>query len=121
EREAMEALPFDEGDLARTFGVAHVPDAEAAPEVGWDLRAGRGFAVDQHHAVYCADLVRMNAGRDRQLGELSRPRRIAHVDDGGSVRRLHVGDERRRPAHHHLATARTIEVADLSDAARLRH
>src|SRR2546425_11687504 len=26
EREAMEALPFDEGDLARALRVAHVPD-----------------------------------------------------------------------------------------------
>src|SRR5207247_9663038 len=47
EGEAMEALPLDEGDLAWARGVTHVPDTEAATNVGRDLGAGRGVVGDE--------------------------------------------------------------------------
>src|SRR5207244_11695517 len=114
-------LPRPRRELSRSARLARVVDADAALEARTGLRTWRRLAIDDHDAVDRAHLVRMRFRPDRQRRELSWMLRIAHVDDRRSVRRLHVADERRRAAHDHLTAARTIEVPDLLDPARLAH
>src|SRR2546427_1588745 len=68
-----------------------------------------------------ARMILVHAGGNRDLGELARPRRIAHVHDRRPVRRGDVGDVRDVTPHDELTTARTVEVADLLDAVGVAH
>src|SRR5262249_39017793 len=72
----------------------------------------KDLAIDQHDAVADPDLVRERAFRDFDLGELARFRRIAHVDDGGPIRRLHVADIRDALVDDDLSSPRAIEITD---------
>src|SRR5882724_5836867 len=121
EGEAVDTLALPERDLARLVGTRDVEDAEAAAEAGARRGARRRLPVHEHHVVHHTDLVGVHVGRDRDLGELARLRRVADVDHRGAVRRLHVGDVRRGAADDDLAAARAIEVADRFDASRLCH
>jgi hypothetical protein len=70
------------------------------------------FAIDQHDAAVDADFMRQRTLGDLDLGELARFCRIAHLDDGRPVRRLHVTDVGDSVSHHDLTTAGAVEVAD---------
>src|SRR5262249_27768502 len=103
------------GGIAR--GEAARPDTKLGPGL-----APRGrLPVDQHHVVDDAHLVGVNVGGDRYLGQLARMGRVTDVDDGRAVRRLHVRDVSRGPAHHDLPAAGAIEISDRSKTARVRH
>src|SRR2546421_2706701 len=89
----------------------------------WPYRntALRDGARTSTHNSSVANLVRVHAGGNRDLGELARPRRIAHVHDRRPVRRGDVGDVRDLTTNDDLTTARTVEVADLLDAVGVAH
>src|SRR5262249_44006753 len=87
-------------------------DFQAALEVGVLAADRKDLAIDQHDAVADADLVRQRAFRDFDLGELAGFRRIAHVDDGGPIRGLHVADIGGALLDDDLSSPRTIGIAD---------
>jgi len=117
----MDALALPERDLARLVRTRDVVDSETAAQSGAGRGARGGFAVDEHHVVHHAHLVRVDVGRDRELRELARIGGVGDVDDRRPVRRLHVRDVRGGAADDDLTAARTIEVTNRLDAARVCH
>jgi hypothetical protein len=106
-----------ERDLSRRVRVRHVVDAEAALEPGLRPVGGLRLAVDEHDAAGRPDLVRVRAARHGQGGQRAWPRGVAHVDQGRAVRGAHLRDERHVAVDDDPPAARTVEVADLLDAA----
>src|SRR5262249_32420707 len=91
EGEAMHAARGPRGDLPRRARARDVVDVVAA----WEIRRWRPWRVHlpvhEHHVVLDAHLVRVHAGGNRDLGELARPRRDAHVPHRPPLRRGGVG------------------------------
>ena len=69
--------------------------------------------VDHHDTIPDPHLVRMGSGCHVDPGQLARPFRIGHVEDGGAARRLHVTDEGRRALDPDLSAAGAVETANL--------
>src|SRR5262249_14460076 len=112
EGEAVHAACLPSRDMPRRIRLGDVEDLEAALEVRILAADRKDLAIDQHDAVADTDLVRERAVRDLDLGELAGLRRIAHVDDGRSIRRFHVADVGDAFVDHDLPSPWTIEIAD---------
>src|SRR5262249_53315022 len=102
-------------------------DAEADRLAHFLRRQGRAFAarrmlaVDQHQPIGRAHLVRMDAGRGRDICDLARVLWITPVDDGGAGGAVDVADIGGRAVHHDLPTAVAIEIPDLTHSLALPH
>jgi hypothetical protein len=58
--------------------------------------------------------VGVNAGRYLEMGDPARALRILDVDDGRSIRAIHVSDVRVSLVHVDLTATRAVDVAYLS-------
>jgi hypothetical protein len=107
-------------DRFRRARARDVIDSDAAAEVSRPVLADP-LVVDDHEAVRHAHLVRMPALRQLDSGQHARMARIGHVDDGGAVRGLHVGDEQRRAVDPDLPAARAVDVRHEIGVGSTRH
>ena len=107
-------------DVARIARLADVEDAQA-DEITSRLVAPRTFAVHHHDVIRHPHLVGMQPRRNVDRRDDLWMRRICHVDDRGSVRRLHMPDIGGVAVKDDLAAAGDIEPGDLANAGTLTH
>src|SRR5919108_746380 len=111
EREPVHPACGPGGNARRLRWIAHIEYLEPALEIGIDAADGKHFAIDQHHTVFDAHLVRQRALRNADACKLARFRGIGNVDNGGAVRRLDVSDISDVVADNHLSAARTERLS----------
>ena len=116
EGETVHALGrrLEERDLAGFGRIRHVEDLEPSLGVLVVLVA---LVVDDHHAVAHRGLVRVDPRRHLELGDESGILRIAHVDDGRAVGRVHVAHVGETLVHLDLAAAGQVHAPHQLDPA----
>ena len=116
EGEAVDALSrgLEERHLAGVGRVRDVEDLEASLGVVIVLVA---LVVDDHNAVAHRGFVGVDPRRHIELSHELGILRIAHVDDGSSVRRVHVPHVGETLVHLDLAAAGQVHAGHLLDLA----
>jgi hypothetical protein len=79
------------------------------------------FAVDYHHLVGNADLVRVQAEGNVDFGHYSRVARFGNIQHRGAVRRVHVADVSVVAIDHDLAAAGAVEPGNFANSDTMAH